>query len=776
MEDNSGKKFSLQDWVMKRAANQSASAMPSQTLRSPHFEKMVEEDVAQEDEIVIRRESREVDTVEVEMKSVSNGSAVSMSASSKPVIEQPVSKKAEVMPPSAASNPTANSLQQLQVVRLLSDLSDRLRQSEKEREVLWKEVEICRKQIADMSVQTDKKTESVSSLEVQMNQREVFVKELVEKQIDLEQKLKEQLSAMESSKQEQAKLQESLREKVKALETKADTVLEATKQEQVLVQEKLKEQIKSIETATGSAIVRVEDAIAENMKLNKRVEQLSQDKARLMRKLETVEETLAQTQETLKAKALVLLTDQALAQRTAMPQTPAWTGDDTLKVQQAVQNHNSPVTSLKAALEPKPAQPNLLVVTILTAILAGAAAWGAIWMMNSLNKTPEASASVTSEDSTSIIPQNSASLSQDEMMKQAAIMANQIEPGALEAGQDEILADTRNDDVKSAEASVAQAVDEFNQTRPTQIVTERIKADRSLPPAVKKIENEARAGNANAQHDLAAIYTAGHGGVKLDYTKAAQWFEESAYQGNANAQYNLGVLYHQGLGVEKNIPKAIQLYRVASVKNHPEALYNLGIAYVEGVGVEYNPTIASHYFEKSAELGITEAAYNLGLIHDNGLLGESQPDEAIFWYQLAAGNKNPDAIKSLQELQNKLSLSEADVARIVTKIAADKPAFMDEAGAVRMPDTPTATPATTSQEIVASNVAEDGAINPSIVSQIQEQLGKLGFYQGLADGNVTPDLSKAIEAYQKANNIKVDGIASDDLLVRMLVDESTPSF
>ena len=45
---------------------------------------------------------------------------------------------------------------------------------------------------------------SYSDLENQMNQREVFVKELLEKQIGLEQKLKDQLDALETSKKEQA--------------------------------------------------------------------------------------------------------------------------------------------------------------------------------------------------------------------------------------------------------------------------------------------------------------------------------------------------------------------------------------------------------------------------------------------------------------------------------------------------------------------------------------------------------------------------------------------
>ena len=48
----------------------------------------------------------------------------------------------------------------------------------------------------------------------------------------------------------------------------------------------------------------------------------------------------------------------------------------------------------------------------------------------------------------------------------------------------------------------------------------------TLPDVVKNIETQAFAGNAEAQHDLAAIYTAGHGGVNQNFERAAFWFRE----------------------------------------------------------------------------------------------------------------------------------------------------------------------------------------------------------------------------------------------------------
>lgn len=800
MEDNSGKKFSLQDWVMKRAANQSGGTMPSQTAR-----RLLSENEVEDDELPQKQAQEPEVSLEVEMKAVSNGSTISTASSSpapakeefKPV-EQPQAAQKEdyntiPVKDSALSslNGANNPLQQLQIVRLLTDLGDRLRQSEKEREILWKEVEICRKQIADMGGHVGKSEKSFTELESQINQREVFVKELVQKQIGLEQQLKDQLAVLDASKEDQARLQE----------------------EQHKLQDKLQDKLNSVETAAGSAIVRVEDAIAENAKLSKKVEQLGQDKARLVRKLEVVEEALTQTQDILKAKALVLLTDQSVAARTNLPQEPAWTGDDTLKVSQAanaVRNDaakSRPVSNITASLQPPSRLPNMVMVSVVTAIIAGIAAFGAIWLIRNMNADDNISSSRVETNGTADKPVTVPQSQQEQLMAQAAKIANQIEPGGLSEPEEGVL---QSDEAKSLSgaadsspldsdpvfdaAQIAQnkAVEDFKAEAPTEPLSARIKADKSLPKAVVAIENQAFTGDAFAQHDLAAIYTAGHGGIKVDYAKAARWFEEAAHNGSTNAQYNLGVLYHQGLGVPKDTAKAIELYRVAASRNHPEALYNLAIAYVEGVGVEYNPQIAATYFERSADGGVVEAAYNLGLLQENGLLGESQPDEAVFWYKIAADKGNKEAAKSLGELKRKLSMTDEDVNRLTQKIAAGKPGYLNDDGKASLPEQtkpdegaaaarnvgkPVAlTPSALSPAEATGNSAKSkavakpavAAVDPVIISQIQEQLMRLGLYKGIPNGSMSAPLVQAIKTYQTKNGLKADGQPTDDLLVQML--------
>lgn len=288
-----------------------------------------------------------------------------------------------------------------------------------------------------------------------------------------------------------------------------------------------------------------------------------------------------------------------------------------------------------------------------------------------------------------------------------------------------------------------------------------IRPDRTLPEAVKQVENRAFRANAEAQHDLAAIYTAGHAGVEQSYRKAAIWFEEAGKHGVANAQYNLGVLFHQGLGVEKDLKKAIEMYQEAADLGHPEAQYNLGIAYIEGVGVRYDPFRAAEFFRNAAQGGIKEAAYNLGLIHENGLLGDAKPDEALMWYSAAAEQGSPEARAALEQLARSLNISMREVNNIVDDMKAQRP------------------PADPVGVAVAETVTHDtGTSNWSgrriLVKQVQEQLAKLGLYDGAHDGLNGPRTQDAIRSYQALNNIKIDGNVSDDLLADLLLRSVNP--
>lgn len=359
----------------------------------------------------------------------------------------------------------------------------------------------------------------------------------------------------------------------------------------------------------------------------------------------------------------------------------------------------------------------------------------------------EPPATAATEDSINLNNETALAAAMDTNPDAVASKLNELEPSKL---------------VPAEEISI---IDEATKEKisPSELeLRKRIQPDPNLSERAKKVEKQAFAGVAEAQHDMGAIYVAGQGSTKKDLARAAKWFEEAANNGVANAKYNLGVLYHQGMGVEKNLSKAIQLYTEAADLGHPEAQYNLGIANVEGIGVEYNPQKAAKYFESAAKKDVIEAAYNLGLIYENGLLGQAKPDEALMWYKAAADKGSPEAKAALEQLAKSLNVELGDVNRVVDDMRAKKDI------------TPTESQSATGEpEKLSLNEREKAQqVNDSkrddVIAQIQEELMHKGLYPGPVDGKIGPLTSDAIRTYQSKENMEVvDGIPSSQLLNHM---------
>ena len=57
--------------------------------------------------------------------------------------------------------------------------------------------------------------------------------------------------------------------------------------------------------------------------------------------------------------------------------------------------------------------------------------------------------------------------------------------------------------------------------------------------------------------------------------------------------------------------------------------------------------------------------------------------------------------------------------------------------------------------------------NTSVVVQVQQRLARAGYYHGRVDGVTGSQTRSAIRAYQRAHNMRVDGVVSDQLLGTM---------
>ena len=273
--------------------------------------------------------------------------------------------------------------------------------------------------------------------------------------------------------------------------------------------------------------------------------------------------------------------------------------------------------------------------------------------------------------------------------------------------------------------------------------------DSTLPASLISVETRAMEGVAAAQHDLATIYAAGKQ-TKQDYKRAAYWFSQAAEGGIANAHYNLGVMFQQGLGLRKDSAKAMDWYKKAADLGHPEAMYNLGIAYIEGVGTIRNVDSGIEYFQKAAKAGVAQAGYNLGVLYESGFSGPIDLISARTWYESASKQGHTEAREALARLEKQLGQTSAPPASLT---AADmvEPAAGESAPAAQAPK--------------AAAQKKSAVYKNDLVGKVQRALIGRGLLPAsAATGQMDPRTEDAIRAFQQANKLPVDGIASLTLL------------
>lgn len=546
---------------------------------------------------------------------------------------------------------------------------------------------------------------------------------------------------VEETRQSQLRLERELQENRKELSETRKKIDDTSKESELSKsrQERLEEKLR--------------EAQANNVKISRKLEVDEQKRMRMQRRMDRLETIAEEAQGALQSRAMVLLTDHTTAEKSGLPMITA-TGAMPAALPapgRATFIGSEPATVLSDE-EPMPWYQKPLNLNTSVAMIAVVVALGFGFMAASMNDN-----------------QNAVAFMADGSLARIDLKNGTLQPLQLQLKKlDETPAATETPNVSEKgeplpQAKPAQAAATATTTATPSSAPAK---DTSLTGTLKDLQDKAYAGIAEAQHDLAAVYTAGSG-VKQDYKRAAYWFQQAASAGVANAAYNLGVLNHQGLGMSKDITRALDWYRVAALQGHPEAQYNLGIAYIEGIGTKYNPQLAAGFFQKAALAGITEAAYNLGLILENGLLAEPKPNQALMWYRVGSEGGSAEAKNALEQLANRLGLSP------------DKAGFLPDGTSlsklVVRPDRADAntTSATASKELakllpdLAEMIPDSDQL---LIAQTQEQLTRREMYDGPEDGALSSKTGKAIEDYQESVSLKADGKPSSDLLMRMLKD------
>jgi TPR repeat protein len=658
-----------------------------------------------------------------------------------------------VRTPEQDTGMSSNNSQSIEIVRMLAQISDKLKRSEAERYELLNELREYRKSLRDLEDKTDNSEKAYLSLENKLKTKGNIDTESLQRQVKFE----------------------------KILRATEDKMVKA-----IAGQALIDRRLSNAEDKQTSIDQRLDQSVTEQARLGRQLELTSQDKARMLRKVERLEEIVTDTQDALRSKAMVLLTDQTAAKGSLS--APAW-GEGSPEYKPLEDTSERSFWQRAASLQtvgmgalmivallggyainqvqqPKMPQINIAETgTIVTPV-------STLSDVNNLEVQKIENRFIPDVQEASIVPDETPEsildYSDDQLMAALndnpdalASKLNDIEPTSTDASAAvaNVIADAKiTEPMKNFETlAYIQNLDiqkAIKSEKPTGKLSNRISADPKLPATVQNIEIQALAGKAEAQHDLGAIYTAGHGGVDQNFEKAAFWFREAVDKNIANAQYNLGVLNHQGLGMERNLARALYWYREAAKLGHADAQYNLGIAHIEGIGTNYDPRLAAAFFERAANKGVTDAAYNLGLIHENGLLGIAKLDEALLWYKIESEQGSPDAKAAIEQLAKILQIGMDDVDNLVERMQQ-----INQSVKGRRAGPPSKQ---TSRKVSRVNSTQ------AVIAQVQEYLMLTGAYTGPADGINGPQTTDAIKVYQATNNLPVTGKPSVDLLNNMV--------
>lgn len=177
-----------------------------------------------------------------------------------------------------------------------------------------------------------------------------------------------------------------------------------------------------------------------------------------------------------------------------------------------------------------------------------------------------------------------------------------------------------------------------------------------------------------------------------------QKLEALASRGNAEARYHLGMVYNNGIGTEKDPARAFGYFKEAAEAGDPLGAYKLGCYYEgqfaglvprdEALALKYKlvaaeagyslaqDDVATLYLRKSdyahalpwlsaaGRQGNAHALYNLSALYKDGLGVQKSLWQSAAFFRLAHlaayGRVNPNAQKSLDEMEAQLSASDRE--------------------------------------------------------------------------------------------------------------------
>ena len=267
----------------------------------------------------------------------------------------------------------------------------------------------------------------------------------------------------------------------------------------------------------------------------------------------------------------------------------------------------------------------------------------------------------------------------------------------------------------------------------------------ALPAGIGPLSTRdaAIAGDPTAAYTIAERFLAGKG-VTRNPKMAGHWYEQAAKAGSANAEFRLGALYEKGdEGIASDKAKARTWYRRGADHGNVQAMHNLAVLYAAQAGGTPDYASAAKWFEEAAGYGLKDSQYNLAVLYQNGLGVKKDLPTAYKWFAIGAARGDAEAAKQRDELHK--NLPAAALAGLEPQIKAWHARQPQQAAGI-VPMAPTA---------------------EAEVTTVQKMLVQLGYDPGAVDGKLSAQTREAIHGFEQRSGLPDDGEISETLLAKL---------